>query len=141
MRLRLLLPLLIGLLAAPLVLVAPASAVTVPPVSSGAELSQYGRVLDRANVRCTRGSRMKTKLERDGRRWFEVDAEIYGPPRKQWTIKIKQNGRLKHTVRLRGDSDGELDTYRYLRNRPGRDRVVVKARSAAGERCVARLRP
>jgi hypothetical protein len=54
-------------------------------------------------------------------------AEIYGPPRKKRTIKIKQNDRLKHTVRLRGDSDGELDIFRYLRNRPGRDRIVVKA--------------
>lgn len=116
-------------------------AATAPPVSSGAEFSQYGEVLDRANVRCTSGSRMKAKLKREGRRWFEVDVEIYGPPRTQWTIRIKQNRRRKHTIRLRGDSDGELDTYRYLRNRAGRDRIVVKARAAGGERCVARMCP
>jgi hypothetical protein len=82
---------------------------------------------------------MVSKLERDGRR-LEVDAEVFGPARMEWVVRFVQNGDLAHRVVRSADSDGELDVWRYLPNRPGEDRVRVQARSTQGETCVIRLR-
>lgn len=97
------------------------------------------RVIDRGRVDCSASSRMVSKLERDGQR-LEVDAEIFGPARMDWVVRFVQNGDLAHRITRSADSDGELDVWRYLPDRPGEDRVKVKARSTQGETCVIRLR-
>ena len=123
-------------LVAPLALATPAAAA---PVQPSADVKPTMRILDREVVQCSQSARMVTKLERDGAR-LEVDAEIFGPARERWVIKIKQNGKLVHKIARNADYDGELDIWRYLPNRPGEDRVKIKARAADGERCVAKLR-
>ncbi len=141
---------LVPVLALPLALAAPLAATAVPAVqpapvakpdsvlTTAAEPRALARVIDRGSVSCSASSRMVSKLERDGQR-LEVDAEIFGPARQSWVVRFVQNGNLAHKITRSADSDGELDVWRYLPNRPGEDRVRVQARSAQGERCVIRL--
>jgi hypothetical protein len=124
--------------AVPLAVVAPAAAAPAPTGSAPTVVPGV-RVLDREVRACTRSSTIIGVLERDRPR-LEVDAEIIGPRRATWTFTIRHNGQLVQTVTKRADSDGEVDVWRYLRDRPGQDRVVVTARSAGGERCVMTLR-
>lgn len=86
---------------------------------------------------CSRGSLLTLELTREGRQ-LESDIEIYAGPRERWTVKISQNGRVAHTVTKTTNRDGEFDFWRYL---PGRSGAVdVRATSATGETCSARLR-
>lgn len=143
---------LVPVLALPLALAAPLAAVASTAVQPGPIAKPdsvlttaseprmaLARVIDRGSVNCSASSRMVSKLERDGQR-LEVDAEIFGPARQSWVVRFVQNGDLAHKITRSADSDGELDVWRYLPNRPGEDRVKVQARSAQGETCVIRLR-
>lgn len=143
---------LVPVLALPLALAAPLAATASPgeppaPIAkSDSHLTPaaeprkaLARVIDRGSVNCSASSRMVSKLERDGQR-LEVDAEIFGPARMDWVVRFVQNGDLAHRITRSADSDGELDVWRYLPDRPGEDRVRVQARSAQGETCVIRLR-
>jgi hypothetical protein len=87
---------------------------------------------------CSSGSVLTLQLTREGRQ-LESDIEIYAGPRERWTVKISQNGRVAHTVTKTTNRDGEFDFWRYL---PSRSSAVdVRATSATGETCSARLRP
>jgi hypothetical protein len=77
------------------------------------------------------------ELTREGRQ-LEADIEIYAGPRERWTVKISQNGRVAHTVTKTTNREGEFDFWRYLPSRSGT--VDVRATSATGETCSARLR-
>ena len=138
---------LVPALALPLVLAVPTVAVASgessdagPPTPQAAlpPTVTPAAVIDRRSVRCSEGSRMVGTLERDGQR-LEAEAEIFGPVRESWVVRIVQNGDLAHRISRSADSDGELDVWRYLPNRAGEDRVRLAARSADGERCVVRL--
>lgn len=142
---------LVPFLALPLALAAPFAASASPAelsapadkpdalLATASEQRPMTRIIDRGTDRCSVTSRMVSTLERDGQR-LEVDAEIFGPPRERWVVRFVQNGDLAHRITRTADSDGELDVWRYLPNRPGEDRVKVKARSAQGETCSIRLR-
>ena len=86
---------------------------------------------------CSRGSLLTLELSREGRQ-LEADIEIYSGPRERWTVKISQNGREAHTVTKSTNREGEFDFWRYLPSRSGA--VEVRATSATGETCSARLR-
>jgi hypothetical protein len=86
---------------------------------------------------CSRGSLLTLELSREGRQ-LEADIEIYAGPRERWTVKISQNGREAHTVTKSTNREGEFDFWRYLPSRSGA--VEVRATSATGETCSARLR-
>lgn len=87
---------------------------------------------------CSRGSLLTLELEREGRQ-LEADIEIYAGPRERWTVTLSQNGRVVHTVAKTTNREGEFDFWRYLPARSGT--VDVRATSATGETCRARLRP
>ncbi|MEZ5116405.1 MAG: hypothetical protein R2737_09070 [Candidatus Nanopelagicales bacterium] len=131
-------------LVAPLAPVSPAVAAPIVPGAASVPAAQpsagpTARILDRELVSCSRSARMMGVLERDGRQ-LEVDAEIVGPRRTSWTFTVRHNGSLTHAITKRADGDGEVDVWRYLRDRPGTDRVTVSARASSGERCVLTLR-
>ena len=88
-----------------------------------------------------KGTTMKkatAAVTREGRQ-LEADIEIYAGPRERWTVKISQNGRVAYTVTKTTNREGEFDFWRYL---PARNSAVdVRATSATGETCSARLRP
>ena len=86
---------------------------------------------------CSRGSLLTLELTREGRQ-LEADIEIYAGPRERWTVKISQNGRVAHTVTKSTNREGEFDFWRYMPSRSGT--VEVRATSATGETCSARLR-
>lgn len=87
---------------------------------------------------CSRGSVLTLELTREGRQ-LEADIEIYAGPRERWTVTFSQNGRVVHRVAKTTNREGEFDFWRYL---PARTSVVeVRATSATGETCSARLRP
>ena len=87
---------------------------------------------------CSRGSLLTLELTREGRQ-LEADVEIYAGPRERWTVTLAQNGRVVHTVAKTTNREGEFDFWRYV---PARTSAVeVRATSATGETCSARLRP
>ena len=87
---------------------------------------------------CSRGGLLTLELTREGRQ-LEADIEIYAGPRERWTVTFAQNGRVVHTVAKTTNRDGEFDFWRYM---PARTSAVeVRATSATGETCSARLRP
>ena len=87
---------------------------------------------------CSRGGLLTLELTREGRQ-LEADIEIYAGPRERWTVTLAQNGRVVHTVAKTTNRDGEFDFWRYM---PARTSAVeVRATSATGETCSARLRP
>lgn len=88
-------------------------------------------------TQCSGGSQLTLELTREGRQ-LEADIEIYAGPRERWTVKISQNGRVAHTVTKTTNREGEFDFWRYLPSRSGT--VDVRATSATGETCSARLR-
>jgi hypothetical protein len=87
---------------------------------------------------CSRGSLLTLEVEREGRQ-LEADVEIYAGPRERWTVTLSQNGRVVHTVAKTTNREGEFDFWRYM---PARTSAVeVRATSATGETCRARLTP
>lgn len=116
------------------------AAVTITALSSVLGVSMAGPAMANAGVRaeCSRGSLLTLELSREGRQ-LEADIEIYAGPRERWTVKISQNGRVAYTVTKTTNREGEFDFWRYL---PARNSAVdVRATSATGETCSARLRP
>ena len=87
---------------------------------------------------CSRGSLLTLELTREGQQ-LEADIEIYAGPRERWSVTVSQNGRVVHTVAKTTNREGEFDFWRYLPARSGT--VEVRATSATGETCRARLRP
>ena len=87
---------------------------------------------------CSRGSLLTLELTREGRQ-LEADVEIYAGPRERWTVTLAQNGRVVHTVAKTTNREGEFDFWRYMPARTSG--VEVRATSATGETCSARLRP
>lgn len=116
------------------------AAVTITALASMLGVSMAGPAVAKAGVRaeCSRGSLLTLELSREGRQ-LEADIEIYAGPRERWTVKISQNGRVAYTVTKTTNREGEFDFWRYLPARSGA--VEVRATSATGETCSARLRP
>lgn len=114
-----------------------AAVVTSLTISSPANAAQPQRVVDRAIVECSSDSLLEVDLERE-RRVLEVDVSMYTEARERWTLTIAQRGQTLHTFDRTANREGELDTWRKVPLRDGV--IVVNARSASGETCVARVR-
>lgn len=86
---------------------------------------------------CSAGAWWELSLEREFR-VLEIDMDIEGArPGERWTFTVTHNGKAKKTIRTVADYEGDVDAQWMVRDRNGTDRVVVKARSASGQTCVA----
>lgn len=105
--------------------------------ASGVEKVRYGS--------CTQGSTWKLELEKE-HGYIDVDFEAEtGKVGAIWRVKIthtriKNNRKWVHRSTTRSDRDGEVDVDRHLRDRKGRDGVVVRIKNrSSGEVCRASL--
>jgi len=117
---------------------AASAAIALAPITV-AHAGAPTRLLDRAFAECTAGAMISAELERDGRQ-LEVDVELYGAPRENWSFTVAHRGGGTLTVTRTLNREGETDFWRYLPDRPGTDTVTVTARSTAGQRCSVRVR-
>ncbi len=105
--------------------------------AAGVERQKYGT--------CSQGSTWKLELERE-HGLIDVDFDADTPRAGvTWKVKIKHkrvknNKKWVYRSTTRSDRDGEVDVDRHLKNRKGKDRVVVRVKSrATGEVCRAAL--
>jgi hypothetical protein len=79
-------------------------------------------------------------LEKEFGNRIEVDFEVENAvPNRTWNVRIKHDGRTSlRTVRAT-DFEGELDVIHNVKDRRGKDRVVVRAKSSTGEVCRVKL--
>ncbi len=86
---------------------------------------------------CSAGAWWEMSLEREFR-VLDIDMDIEGARAgESWTFTVTHNGKSKKTVRTVADYEGDVDAQWMARDRKGTDRVVVKAKSASGQTCVA----
>ena len=95
---------------------------------------------------CTQGSTWELELEKEH---GVIDVDFEAETRSagdRWKVKVKhkkvKNNKKwvyrSHTV---SDREGEVDVDRYLKDRAGKDKVVVRVKStASGEVCKAKLK-
>lgn len=90
---------------------------------------------------CSAGSRWNLEVETEHRGLkadFDLDTSASG---QTWKLRLKHKGKLVAKVNRVTDRDGEIDYQRMLPNRPGTDKVVVKAKNrVTGEKCKAVVR-
>lgn len=89
---------------------------------------------------CTKSSTWKLELEKDD---GQIDIDFDGHTKragKTWKYKVKQDGVVRHSGRTVTETDGEFDVDKDVKDRSGKDTIVVRAESlASGEVCKARM--
>lgn len=86
---------------------------------------------------CSAGAWWDLSMEREYGS-LEIDFDIErARAGERWTVTLTHNGTTKRAVRVVTDYQGDVDTQWILRDRPGTDRIVVKATSTSGQTCQA----
>jgi len=103
-----------------------------PAASAGVEKTSKGS--------CTKSSTWKLDLEKEH---GVIDIDFEGKTSasgKTWNYKVKQNGVVRHSGKTVTERDGEFDIDRNVKDRAGKDTIIVRAKhSATGEVCKAKL--
>lgn len=87
---------------------------------------------------CSASSWAGLSVEQE-RRGIEADFDIEGGPAgQQWRLRMTHNGEVAARATRVADYEGEVDFSRRLPDSNGRDSVVVRAVSSAGEVCRVR---
>ncbi|MBC2935047.1 hypothetical protein [Nocardioides sp. zg-1228] len=82
------------------------------------------------------GATFELNVDREGRRGFEVDADIdRARPGSQWRVAIRHDGKLAVSRVLRADDEGELSLDTFRRNTPGKDTFKLTVTPAGGKSC------
>lgn len=120
--------------------VAATTAVVAGGIGLTATAAQADGIERSKTIRCAGNTQAELSLEKE-HGWIEVDFDLeHAVPNQAWKVRVKHNGtRVLRTTRVT-DYEGDLDVSRQVKDLPGKDKIVARAKNSAGQVCRVTLK-
>lgn len=101
--------------------------------------SDNTRTADR-QTNCTGVADASLHVERSSAKRLAVEVDVDNvTPGEQWLLEVWHNGKQRLSSTRVAEADGEVDAYRTVKNRRGKDRIRLRATSENDQTCTAKV--